>query len=636
MPKAAVKKEKPKEQLPQKKSGYALALDAYAAEDFEAALRHIAALSVPEQDSAEVANLRGLIQKSQGEVADAIRLFNRALRLRPEYVSAFFNRAKAFQSLNMFAFARRDYGMVASLDSGNAHIAFFNIAAIAQLENDTKGAIEYLDKAIAAKPDYHHAYNNRANLKRKLLLLQEALDDYKKAIEIDEKFSEGLSNLAGLTREVGFLEESVDIYKRALTVNDKSPVVFSNYIYALCHSENIRPDLLFKETKRFSRCLPEPVGKIEKLPAQKKSRYRIGFIGGDFFDHVVSQWFIPLLREMKSPDFEVFLYYNNSIYDGITQKYRELASAFRDVFQKSDDQVLEWIRSDSIDVLIDLSGHSGKNRLPVFARRAAPVQATWLGHPFTTGLESVDYVITAAEGDSGQRYSDWTEKFLIIPGVVAFPPHTLPERTEPPFLKNGHITFGSFNRNSKLGVGVLDAWARILQQVPGSRLVFADISIEAKRAEIVAFFKSRGISADRLSLAPRCVTMEFLKLHNTVDIALDTWPFSGGITASNCLHLGLPYVSMQGPTYASRVASIMLQSLSLQSWVARDPKEYISIAVAKAADPSELVELRRSIPLQLQTSPVFSASHIVQGFFTGLRYALQRAQAGKPPSDIQV
>jgi predicted O-linked N-acetylglucosamine transferase (SPINDLY family) len=495
-----------------------------------------------------------------------------------------------------------------------------------------------LNKSIELNPSYAQAYNNRANLHRKLFASESAISDYKKSLNIDPNFSEAISNYAGILRELfTSLEESISLYEKSLAISPENTVIYSNYLYALCHSENISTKDLFFKTKSFSKIVSESATwqKLESR-AENHADLRIGFVSGDFYDHVVAQWFTPLFDAFLARNISIALYYNNILDDRITARYRQRASIFRDVSSLSDDDLVKLIHSDAIDVLVDLSGHSGKNRLSTFARKPTKLQLTWLGHPFTTGLEVFDYVVIASGSQSLPYYSDWVEKFMYIPGVVAFPPHTLPELGPAPSLKNGYITFGSLNRSSKCGLGVLETWAAIMSKVEDSRLIIADISLERKGTELLQFFQSRGVDPSRVTMRNRCVTLEFLKLHNQIDIALDTWPFSGGITASNCLHMGLPFVAMQGPTYASSVSAVMLRALGLEEWIATSPADYVDVAVRHANNIGALSVFRDEIPKRLQTDSQFSSQTVIDGFLRGVRQALSLRADGKTVKHIHV
>lgn len=613
------------------------AIAEYKNKNFELSFRILDNLESFHGSSAETLNLRGLIYTARGQVSEALKFYNLSLKINKFYSSALYHRAKAYQSLGMIDHARADFKFISTIDSNVAHLAYFNLSALAQADGDSRQALEFLNKSIEANPTYPQAYNNRANLHRKLFSTESAISDYKRALELDPNFSEAISNYAGLLRELGFLEESISWYEKAVHISPSNTVIYSNYLYALCHSENSSTEGLFINTKKFSEVVSE---KNFLRPSPQKiaihGPLRIGFVGGDFYDHVVSQWFTPLFDTLLDRDVKVILYYNNTVDDRITKRFRERASVFRDVLSFSDDDLAKLISSDDVDILVDLSGHSGKNRLPVFLRRPAKLHLTWLGHPFTTGLKALDYVVIASGSQTLPEYNDWVEKFMIIPGIVAFPPHTLPERGPLPALKNGYITFGSLNRNSKYGLGVLETWASILNNVKDSRLIIADVSLERKINELNFFFESRGIASSRVETRARCVTLDFLKLHNEVDIALDTWPFSGGITASNCLHMGLPFVAMQGPTYASSVSAIMLRALGLKEWIATSPADYIKIASKRASDLDVLERLRKELPARMQIDPQFSPQTVIDGFLKGVREALSLLAAGKTLKHLRI
>ena len=264
------------------------------------------------------------------------------------------------------------------------------------------------------------------------------------------------------------------------------------------------------------------------------------------------------------------------------------------VNQLSDADLASRIREDQIDILVDLSGHTGLNRLLVFARKPAPIQVTMIGYMQTTGLAAMDYRITDVLLDPiGISEHLSTEKLIRFSEKAApfQPPADCPPVNELPALKNGYVTFASFNKPSKITPIAFEAWAKILKATPGSRLLMVGVSSDF----VAKTMAVHGIGAERLDLFERKPTKEYLALHHQADFCLDTFPYNGGSTNLIAVWMGLPFVSIQGSTTISRCGAALLQLVNLPELIATDPDDYVQKAVAAVQDLSRLAEWRKSL-----------------------------------------
>jgi predicted O-linked N-acetylglucosamine transferase (SPINDLY family) len=284
----------------------------------------------------------------------------------------------------------------------------------------------------------------------------------------------------------------------------------------------------------------------------------------------------------------------------------------------SDAELAERVRSEKIDILIDLSGHAGVNRLLVFARKPAPVQVTYLGYPDTTGMSAMDYRITDDNADpAGMTERFHTEPLIRLPGSFFCyrPAEELPDVASPPCEVTGQVTFGSFNNLAKVSADVIALWARVLDEVPLSRLMIKSLALndEPTRRRIRRAFAAHGIDSRRLDLRGREVTYrQHLAMYAGVDVALDTFPYHGTTTTCEALAMGVPVVTLAGRTHASRVGVSILTHAWLEDWIAKDADEYIFKAVSLASDPARLKELRRVLREQLFNSSLGDANALAR------------------------
>jgi predicted O-linked N-acetylglucosamine transferase (SPINDLY family) len=347
---------------------------------------------------------------------------------------------------------------------------------------------------------------------------------------------------------------------------------------------------------------------------------RIGYLSPDLRSHSVSFFILPLLENRNRQEAEVTCYSTTLAQDGVTEKIKANADTFRAVYRMSDEKLATLIQEDGIDILVELSGHTALNRLPMLANRVAPIQVTYLGYANTTGLAEMDYRITDAIADPVGVSDAWhTEKLVRIPGgflayraafnAAEFPVVPMPAE------QAGHVTFGSFNNLAKINDTVLDAWAAILAQVPMSQLILKARGLRSDKvqARILGAFAARGVDTDRVRLLTQERTASaHLALYNQMDVALDTFPYNGTTTTCEALWMGTPVVTFQGRSHAGRVGASLLQRMGLGELVAENRQGYIETAVALGRDLSRIAQVRTGLRDRLQGSPVMDAGRLAR------------------------
>lgn len=409
-------------------------------------------------------------------------------------------------------------------------------------------------------------------------------------------------------------EKAIELHRRALASNRNMPAIHSNISFDATYLPDVTPEQVFACHAEWAELNEKPL-LSERAPlfvAAGKERdperpLRIGYVSGDFSTHPVGF----LLRDVIShhQQCEIYCYAMTRHTDSIGQAIKDHATAWVDALFMSDDDLAERIRDDQIDILVDLSGHTAYNRLPVFVRRPAPVQASWIGYFHSTGLNSIDYFITDSHTSPRgceQRFSEtplWLphSRFCYAPPDYAPPPADLKAKSA------GYVTFGSFNRVEKLVKPVIAAWAEILRQTPDSRLVIKSGALRDPNLHryFARRFRAHGIAEDRLDLRGPSPHPQMLAEYGDIDIALDPFPFNGGMTTIEALWMGVPVVSVAGQGVVSRQTHSALANIGLDGeLVFPDLAAYIAGAVSLANDLPRLEELRQSLRDKMAASPI--------------------------------
>jgi protein O-GlcNAc transferase len=290
--------------------------------------------------------------------------------------------------------------------------------------------------------------------------------------------------------------------------------------------------------------------------------------------------------------------------------------------------VAQRIREDHIDILIDLAGHTGHNRLPLFAWKPAPVQVNWLGYFATTGVAAIDYLIADPWTLPETEEQNFTETIWRLPETrLCFTPPNVSIDVAPlPALERGYVTFGNFNNLAKMNDEVVFLWARILNAIPNSRLTlktqhFNDPSVQEN---VFTRFEVHGVKRVQLILEGYAPRSDYLAAYNRVDIALDPFPYTGGTTTVEALWMGVPVLTLAGKQFLARQGVGLLMNAGLSDWVASDTEEYLEQAVAQANNLQHLASLRAGLRQQLLSSPVCDAQRFAQHFETALRSMWER------------
>jgi predicted O-linked N-acetylglucosamine transferase (SPINDLY family) len=501
----------------------------------------------------------------------------------------------------------------------------------------TEAARPYFERAAQIEPNSHLPWLMLGNVASELGDLDAAVAHYEHARDLKPSDHIIRYNL-GLNQFLrGYIDAAIEQLRVACGLNPSHLQAQSTHIMALHNSDRITPEEIAATTREWaarfslehSASAPPPV----RPGTGDSERLCVGFISGDFRTHSVAHFFEPILSARNRGAFTYVLYSNSHLQDAVTERFRASADGWRDIWQLTDDALIELIRSDGIDILVDLSGHTAYNRLAVFSRRAAPVQIGYLGYPSSTGLATMDYRITDAVTDPPVPADDWhSERLLRLPDTQwCFRPFGTPAAAGPlPAREARFVTFGSFNNLTKASDTVLACWAQILLELSSSRLRLTRIRSAQRAAEIIALFGRSGVAAERIECVPYANNPPYGQQFAGVDIALDNYPYSGVTTTCESLYVGVPVVSLYGRNGVSRSGLSLLGALGLGELAASTPERYVEIAVALGSDLSRLERLRASLRTRFDQSSLRDERRFAANFEDLLRSAWR--QHVTPPS----
>ncbi len=493
--------------------------------------------------------------------------------------------------------------------------AHYNLATVLWELDQKVDSIAAYREAVRLNPTHFSAHLNLGGVYLRVDLPEEAAAADRLAIAIRPRSAPAWGQLAGALRPQGNTEEAIAAYRHVIAIDPTDSVNHSNLIYALNSLARYDSASVFAEHRAWAAQHSEPLTAACRAPhandRSSERRLRIGYVSAHFRLHAVSFFIEPVIAAHERQQVEIFLYGDVEAPDATTDRYRAMDVQWRDIAGQPDELVADRIREDRIDILVDLAGHIGGNRLLVFARKPAPVQVTYIGYQNTTGMSAMDYRITDAHADPpGATDAYYTEQLVRLPGSFFCyqPPAAAPPVNELPALSRGQVTFASLNHINKLTDEAYGAWARILRAVPESRLLVLAYTPGELERRIRQRMASEGIEPGRIEVVNKRPRDQFLAMQHEIDIALDTFPFNGHTTVCDALWMGVPSIMMEGDRYASRFGGSGVLALGLGELIARDVDEYVAIAAALAGDLPRLAELRRTLRGRLAASPLADAA----------------------------
>jgi protein O-GlcNAc transferase len=487
--------------------------------------------------------------------------------------------------------------------------------------------VSFFEQAAQLEPNSHLPFFMLGNAANEMWDLDRAVVHYARARDLAPNDHVIRYNLGLSLFQRGCVESALQELEISRRISPSYAPAQTTYILALHNSDQVSPDQAADAIRAWGARLAAAnpaVPRPANAAAGVERRYRVGFVSGDFRIHSVAHFFQPILEARDRDAFEYFLYGNSAYRDSVTEQFRASSDQWRDVAGMDDNALLALILSDRIDILVDLSGHTDCNRLAVFARRAAPVQITYLGFPNSTGLPTMDFRITDASTDPERHSERWhSETLLRMPDTQwCFRPFNAPTPAEAlPAHQAGHVTFGSFNSLTKASQTLLDCWIQILTRAPSSRLKLTRIRSPQRAAEIISMFERAGIASERISWTPYRDNAPHGAQFAGVDLALDHFPYNGVTTTCESLYVGVPVITLQGRHCVSRSGLSILQALSLDELIAHTAEQYVEIALRLASDLDRLDEIRRNLRTRFERSPLRDEKGFARAFEELLRAA---------------
>jgi predicted O-linked N-acetylglucosamine transferase (SPINDLY family) len=526
-------------------------------------------------------------------VEEAIAALKRAVAIAPDFALAHNNLGSALQRAGRIDDAIAAYRRALELSPGTPQV-HQNLGAALHAEGDADGALAAFARALRLKPDLSTAWKN----------------------------------LAAVQMDVGLLDESLASSRRALDLAPDDHVSHSNLIYTMQFHPAYDAAAIRAELENWRQRHADALERAATAPEPRhphgNRRLRIGFVSPDFREHAQALFTVPLLGHLNKERLEIFCYSDVGDPDSVTDRLKNLADHWRDIAGLPDQRVAEMVRSDELDILVDLTMHMQGNRLLVFARKPAPVQVTWLAYPGSTGLRTIDARVTDPYLDppDGQTDRFYSERSLRLPATFwCYDPLSDEPAVGPsPAARDERVTFGCINNFAKINDGAIDLWTRVLRGVSDSRLLLL-AGPGAHRQRALERFERDGVDGGRIEFISPCPRPRYLELYHRIDVGLDPFPYNGHTTTLDELWMGVPLVTMPGATVVGRGGASILSNLGVPELIADSPEAYVRLAVALAHDVSRMERLRRELRDRMRASPLMDHARFaadMETLFRGL------------------
>lgn len=600
--------------------------------------------SMPEYSLA-LSNLSSLYN-TLGRQEEAVECCQQAIEHQPDYLPAFINLGDALLALGRKeeAEAISRQGLALNPDAPEAHCILgnvltctgnmdeaefhFNIALNMQ-PNYVKALVglgnvltetSRLDAAalvyrtvISIEPNTPSALNNLGNVLTSLGKLHEAKEVITTALSLTPNDMQARLNLGLLLLTLGDIDESVACYRKALEYKPDALDIMHNLLFTQNYCDDHHLEMAIQDAKAYGRLVTASVTPFIHTPnrGDLHRRLRIGLVSGDLLGHPVGFFLIGVIPSLDPEQVELFVYSNYFQEDALTHQLQSVVPHWQGVMGMTDEVLAEQIRADGIDILMDLSGHTARSRLEMFAWKPAPVQVTWLGYFATTGLPAMDYILGDRFNLPAEEAHHFTETPWPLPDCyLCFTPPDLPLAVGPlPARNNGWVTFGCLNNTNKMNARVIACWARILNELPDSRLYLKSVNFldPIMCEDVQNQFAFLGIAPERLILEGPSPRDTYFEAYYQIDIALDPFPYPGVTTSVEGLWMGVPLITRRGHRYISHQGESILSNAGLTDWIAYDEEDYVAKALQFARDLPRLAILRAGLRRRVLQSPLFDA-----------------------------
>lgn len=549
----------------------------------------------------------GVEHKSQGNSDDAISCYDRAVAVHPNYGEALYNLGVAHAEMKQYDKAEFMYRLAISA-CGSAE-AYNNLGVLYRERGNHEAALKCYEQALERRPSFPQALNNLAVMYTQQGRAAEAFNLLQACLLADPSYAEGFNNLGVLQRDIGEAHAAISSYESCTKLDrnnrnsGQNRLLALNYVY--CGETEIVCKAHVEWGQNFE-ALHRPLSELSlnDIDLTERRPLVVGYLTPDLFTHSVSYFAEAPVTLHNASRVKTIVYSVCLCPDEKTERIKRKVEAnggvWREVSQKTEQELAYMIREDKVDILVELTGHTAHNRLQTLAYRPAPVQVTWIGYPNSTGMSRIDYRFTDNICDPESTKQTFTERLVRLPGcfLCYTPTWDAPNVSPPPAISNGYITFGSFNALAKQTPEVLRVWCNILKSMPSSRLVLKNkpFACPTTRQKYWEFFEAEGVSRDRIDLLPLArATKHHLNQYAMIDIALDPWPYAGTTTTVEALFMGVPCLTLSGQCHAQNVGASLLTAVGLgEEWIAKSTEEYIEKAM-KLSDITVLSNVRKQL-----------------------------------------
>ncbi len=570
-----------------------------------------------------------------GRTDDAIAALNSALTLELAYAPAYYNLGKLHASHRQYDAAEEALRSSLRIDPTLVAAAII-LASVYEAQGKLGQAEAELRRAT--EQESAGAAHNLGLLLKAQNRVDEAEQSFTRALELDANFIDAYVGLGSLFLQTRRARESEPLFRKALALSPTNWEAASNLLFSMNFRDDLSPPAIHREHIDLAKTLQRGVSSGGSTGSGDHSarKLRIGYVSGDFGHHPVGLFMRPVLANHDREHFEIHCYCNNESDLDLTRELKTLSDYWRDISSLSDGQAATLIRSDAIDILVDLSGYTAASRLPVFMRRPVAVQASWLGYLNTTGLASIDFRVTDRYADPpGRSEHLYSERLVRLPDSqwcyqpyyqVPLPPHRHDDVAS--------IVFGCFNQFAKISDACLELWCEILKQVAGSQLRIIGVPGRFAENALRSRVASLGVDPQRIDAIGRLGIHEYFAAVGGVDIALDTFPYNGATTTLDTLWMGVPLVAFEGSTAVARSSFSILSSLQAQELIASSAADLVAQNVTLARDASRRQALSRSLRSCLENSPLMDAHAFTRGLEEAFRTMWRDASRVRPRRDV--
>lgn len=552
-----------------------------------------------------------------GNTTQAEILYRQVLQKDPEH-------SKALQYLGVLLFQQKQVEEALELlvratkCNPNDSEAWGNLGNALRTKSRGPEAVNALERAIAIDPRNASALSTLSACLRKEGTLNRAINVARDAIKVQPNLAQAHINLGNCLLESGEIRRALAALEQALYLDPRSLEALQSYVFALHYSDARSLAQIYQQAHRFAALANRDTWEIPNRELRT-----IAFLSGDFCQHPVSYFMAPILQELRGTSLNVILLSNGDRKDTWTDKIIALGDKFIQI-QDLEDHELATICSDNqVDVLIDLAGHTASNRCQAVAKRLAPIQISYLGYSGTTGLQNIDWILADAETIEPSDRMFYCESIAEMPdSLFCFDPSRITnEVTQAPFEQNGYITFGSFNNLSKITPSTLDTWAGVLNLVPQSKIRLKSLHLgeESIANSLKLQLSTRGINPERILTEGYTPGDNHYDSLGSVDIALDSFPYSGATTTIETLIMGVPVITLRGDRYAGRMSASLIRAIGRDSWICGNQTEYVESAVGLAKNTDQIAEARQSLRGEILNSPLCNSKTFTANFTSILR-----------------